>query len=97
MRSEVLKKILSETSKSTHDKVVDYGNEKIIKLKIPNMGAYRLSIYFRWQIGLLLTWDRPYSVIELHLPFFGIYMNYSKYARGFRLDFFFLREGKEQQ
>jgi len=51
------------------------------------MGQFRFSIYFHWQIGLMIGVD-DYS-LDVHLPFITMRLGRLKHARG--VDFF----GKE--
>lgn len=44
------------------------------------MGQYRFSIYFRWQIGLMIHID-SYS-LDIILPFITMSIGLVKYAKG---------------
>lgn len=48
------------------------------------MGAYRFSIYFYWQIGALLTYDKDGFII-IQIPFLKIMISTLKTAKGFNL------------
>lgn len=47
------------------------------------MGAYRLSIYFKWQIGLLFAYENHF--IEIHLPLLKIMICTTYYANGVKI------------
>lgn len=45
------------------------------------MGQWRIGIYFYWQIGLMLKWDRGHS-IEINILFMQIYIGLTEGASG---------------
>ena len=47
------------------------------------MGAYRLSIYFKWQIGLNIKYEHEF--IDIYLPFIKIMVSTSKIAYGVKI------------
>lgn len=44
------------------------------------MGAYRFAVYFRPQLGLMVSYD--YGFIILDLPFLKLMLNLKKGAKG---------------
>lgn len=52
-------------------------------LKDNNMGQYRFSIYFIWQLGLMIRYE--YKTITIQLPFVNINICIGKYAYGVRI------------
>ncbi len=48
------------------------------------MGQYRLSFYFKKQIGLLVEYDNLSNLIELNLPFVEIIIGLDSSAYGIR-------------
>lgn len=47
------------------------------------MGAYRLAIYFKWQIGLNIKYE--YEFIDIYLPFIKIMVSTNKIAYGVKI------------
>ena len=47
------------------------------------MGQYRFSIYFIWQLGLMMQYE--YKTITIQLPFVNINICIGKYAYGVRI------------
>lgn len=47
------------------------------------MGQYRISFYFKYQIGFLISYDET-SMISINIPFVEINIATSKDAYGFR-------------
>lgn len=45
------------------------------------MGQYRFSMYFKWQIGLMFTYE--VDEIFLRLPFIDMHIGLTKHANGF--------------
>lgn len=46
------------------------------------MGEYKFSIYAKWQLGFLISFD---GQIVLSLPFVDVRVAVSKYATGFNI------------
>jgi len=44
------------------------------------MGAYRFAVYFKPQLGLMVSYD--YGFVVLDLPFVKIMLNVTKHAKG---------------
>lgn len=49
------------------------------------MGQYRLSIYFKYQFGLMLKYDNVSKIIEIQIPFIQFLVGLDKNAHGFSL------------
>ena len=47
------------------------------------MGAYRLAIYFKWQIGLNIKYEDNF--IDIYLPFIKIMVSTSDTAYGMKI------------
>jgi hypothetical protein len=47
------------------------------------MGAYRLSIYFKWQIGLNIKYENEF--IDIYLPFIKIMVSTNNFTNGVKI------------
>lgn len=45
------------------------------------MGQYKFSVYFQWQIGLLIRYESDEFLVQL--PFIDIHFGLTKHANGF--------------
>lgn len=49
------------------------------------MGQNRLTLMFKWQIGLKIEYDKFLNRIEIDVPIFRIIIAFSKHAKGLEL------------